>query len=486
MARRTDAELVALARRDAPLGWASIWDVHGDALHSYCLRMLDDRAEADDAVADVFLVASQRISQLREPDALRAWLYAIARRRIQQRWRSRDRTTPVDPQSEVVMNRSNEDTTVGEHGDAAELLAAASEGLSVADRELLALALGADLDTAEVARITGESTNAISVRVTRLKETVGRAAGALLVARHHRRDCETLDAILAQWDGDFDTVWRKRIARHVDQCDVCEDRRQAAVAVFAAPLLLAPTAGLRDRVLERISATGPLHLEVDSSAPDLGPYDRDGFPAVGHWSKSLPVWWRWVAASLVLLALAVGGSMAIGSDDTSVAVVAPSPTTETPAPTTTAATTTTTVPADGAPATSEVPVGVPDPTTTSSTTTPRVVNPPTTAPRPTISIQVTPATLTVEAGSPQSAQATITVTGGTPAVSTTINWDGPDAGSVVVAGAGSQSASIGPFTATTTGSGSPQTITVTATTTDAQGRTATASTTFELIVVTPG
>jgi hypothetical protein len=56
-------------------------------------------------------------------------------------------------------------------------------------------------------------------------------------------------------DGRFSPIMRKRVARHVDQCDVCADRRRIAVSPWAllagVPLLPAPLF-LRDRVMAEV------------------------------------------------------------------------------------------------------------------------------------------------------------------------------------------------------------------------------------------
>lgn len=60
----------------------------------YIFGMVGDRAVAEDLTQDVFLVACERLHQVRDPDRLRGWLFAIAanitrkhlRRRRSWRW----------------------------------------------------------------------------------------------------------------------------------------------------------------------------------------------------------------------------------------------------------------------------------------------------------------------------------------------------------------------------------------------------------------
>jgi hypothetical protein len=93
------------------------------------------------------------------------------------------------------------------------------------------------------------------VLLSRLRDQVERSLGALLVARLGRDDCPDLATILSGWDGRFTPLIRKRVARHVDACEVCGERRRTAASplalLAAVPPMPAP-AYLRDRVLERV------------------------------------------------------------------------------------------------------------------------------------------------------------------------------------------------------------------------------------------
>lgn len=456
----SDAELVARIAADPTAGWAQAWHHYGHRLHTYCCRLLDNPSEADDAVADVFLVASRRIDGLRNPEAFGAWMFAIARRRVQQTWRERERSVPVDPHGATVMTAATTDLDRTGVDDAAELIAAASHGLSDRDRDLLALALGSDLDTGEMARITGESVRFVSVRVTRLKERVARAAGALLVARHHRRDCDVLAQLLAQWDGRFDEMWRKRISRHVDACTQCSDRRKSATAVFAAPLLFAPPAdALRDRLMGPISSRGGV-------VPDLGPWDRDGFPHNDATTRKL----RFVlgiAAAVAIIAALIIGVGAHSKQDGSALVAAMTslstptstpvaPTTPTTATTTTVGPTTTTTSVPPAPVidASEPNEPVTDPVASTETTLP--------AP-PTVTLSLSPTSMWTGT---DTSQATVVVIARSGNSSTVISWDGPEDGSVTVAGEGTHIVTIGPFATAPPSQDVSGIVTVTATTTD--------------------
>jgi DNA-directed RNA polymerase specialized sigma24 family protein len=100
-----DASIVASVVDGDPAGLADAYDQYADRLYAYCQFLLDDPADAADAVEDTFLVAGARLGRLRDPGRLRPWLYAVARRQSWQLLKSRPGTksrSAVRDQREVV------------------------------------------------------------------------------------------------------------------------------------------------------------------------------------------------------------------------------------------------------------------------------------------------------------------------------------------------------------------------------------------------
>ena len=504
-----DAGLVARALAGDRSSWAQIWEAHGAGLHTYARRLLSDEHDAADAVADTFVSAAEHLADLRDPALLRPWLYSICRRHVQRRWGDRDRVRPYEVDLLAVVSDARQADVIPTGGvdaaEAADLLWAAAEGVGQADRDLLALALQFDLDSGSIAAATGESPPAVYVRVSRLKDALGRSAGALLVARHHREDCPDLDLVLQSWDGVYSSLWRKRIARHVDACSVCGDSRVAAAAgLFSlaalAPALVLPTA-LRDRVLA--ATTTPDHVRVSYAVP----FDAAGWPETAPWASPPARRHRRalaVAGAAVLLGLAaVGTAAALDEDDgpSVVAVVATgeyrplqpvastlaSPLASSPlvpealAPAASpsivaapqaprslsaapaAAPTRSPVPPLAVPSVAPPPVSVP----------PVVVPPAVVPPALAVTLALRPETIRTACGVPSTSRATAA---GSPGVTgLVITWGGTAPGSSSAPGAGPHSASIGPYASTVD---TVDRVTVTATATDAFGRTATASRTL--------
>ena len=243
---RDDAELVRAATAGDRGAFAAIYDRYADRLHDFCWGLLRDRDEAADATQDAFLVAAERLGQLRDPERLRPWLYAVARSQALRRIRARSREAPEEEMTDLP------DPTTGpeqaaERSDLRQLVWDAAAGLSDRDRALLDLHLRHGLEGAELAQAMGIEPGHAYVLLSRLRDQVERSLGAFLVARLGRSDCPELSTILSTWDGRFSPLVRKRVARHVDACQVCGPARRrlaSPLALLAAvPPLPAPGAG---------------------------------------------------------------------------------------------------------------------------------------------------------------------------------------------------------------------------------------------------
>lgn len=302
-------EIVTAMRARDPAGLAAAYDSYADRLFSYCTGMLRDRDAAGDAVHDTFVVAYERIEQLRDPDRLRSWLYAIARNECLRILRDRCRTAELDEAVAVSDETIDADGRLRDD-ELRRLVWAAADGLNPREREVLDLAVRHDLEMPEVAKALGVTAKHAHALLSKARQQLERAVGALIVARTGRRDCTVLDGLLTGWDGKLTVLLRKRVARHIESCRTCADRHRhdvSAQALFAAtPLLLAPAA-LRDDVL----ATGTAAALADSRAEiagRAGRFDRTGFPVpIDRSAGRAGLRSRPVAAALVIPALVLGG-----------------------------------------------------------------------------------------------------------------------------------------------------------------------------------
>ena len=249
-----DAELVAGVLAGDREAFAAVYDRYGDRLFDFAHSMLRQREDAEDAVADSFVLVAERLGQLREPDRLRPWLYAIVRSECLRRLKARKRVAYGGEEQLVDMaDTSMTPDAEAEQAMLRDLVWDASAGLADRDRAMLDLHLRQGLEGAELGEAMGVTASNAYVMLNRLKGQVERSLGALLIARLGRDDCDDLDGILVDWDGRFSPLVRKRVARHVDDCDVCSDRRRRMVSpltlLAGVPLVAAPLS-LRDRVVD--------------------------------------------------------------------------------------------------------------------------------------------------------------------------------------------------------------------------------------------
>lgn len=250
----TDAELVAGVLAGDREAFAGMYDRYADRLFDFCMSVLRDRQDAEDAVQDTFVLVAQRLGQLNDPERLRPWLYAVARSVALRRAKARKRIVP-DTEVSDMPDPSAGPQREAEQAALRELVWSAAAGLSERDRALLDLHLRQGLDGAELGEAMGVTANNAYVMLTRLRDQVERSLGALLIARLGRKDCPDLAILLADWDGKFTPLMRKRVARHVDNCETCESRKRTMVSpltlLAAVPMVAAPLY-LRDRVLDNV------------------------------------------------------------------------------------------------------------------------------------------------------------------------------------------------------------------------------------------
>jgi RNA polymerase sigma factor (sigma-70 family) len=272
----SDGELARASAAGDRTAFAGIYDRYADRLHDFCAGMLGDRDGAADCVQDAFCIAATRLPQLRDPDKLRPWLYSIARNEALRRIRDRRRETPSEDLPDEASGEPGPDTLAA-RTELADLIADAAGGLSDRDRSVLELAFRHGMDGPDLAEALGVSPANANTIVHRLRGTIERSLGALLVSRRVQNTggCPELAAILDGWDGHFNVLMRKRISRHIESCDVCDDERRRLVTPAAllgtAPVFIPAPTWLRDRTLNDVqltSAAGPLGDDRPHGARD--------------------------------------------------------------------------------------------------------------------------------------------------------------------------------------------------------------------------
>jgi RNA polymerase sigma factor (sigma-70 family) len=275
-----DGEIVAAIVAGDPAGLAAAYDNYAPALYAYCRTLLSAPADAADAVQDTYLIAAAKLDGLRDPDRLRPWLYAVARNECFRRLRARGLSAPLDAPVEVTSDETGLTLGPGRE-ELRDLVVDALSGLDPGDREVIELSLRHVLDDDELADVLGVSRNQAHALASRARGQFEGSLGALLVASTGR-ECAELDDILAGWDGELTVLLRKRVSRHLENCDVCRERKRGelspAMLLSLLPMVAIP-AGLREQVLRLADDPSPVASgHRDLVAQRAEPFDRSGFP----------------------------------------------------------------------------------------------------------------------------------------------------------------------------------------------------------------
>ncbi|MEU9411571.1 sigma-70 family RNA polymerase sigma factor [Streptomyces sp. NPDC048281] len=192
-------------------------------------RALNGHADVDDVVQETMLRAVDNLGTLRDPDSFRSWLVAIAMRQIRDRARRRqdrklDEAVPDGAAdfAELTVLRLQ---LAGQRREVAE----AVRWLDAEDRQLVSLwwlEVSGELTRRELAAAVGISRQHAAVRVQRMKERLETSRG---IVRALDGACPELRELTGRWDGRPDSVWRKRLARHIRGCGYCGDARDSVV-----------------------------------------------------------------------------------------------------------------------------------------------------------------------------------------------------------------------------------------------------------------
>lgn len=342
----TDAQLVAAHLAGDRGAFAAMYDRYGGTLYDTAAAMTRDRHDAADITQDVFVIAAERLAQLRDPSRLKPWLFAILRNEVYRRTGKRKRTVLTDftePVAEMALpSDAAEEAAAVEYQELAELVRGASAGLDERDQLVLELSIRQGLDGDDLADALGVTPQQSYNLVHRMRQRTERSLGAFCVARMGRKDCRELAELLQGWDGEFSVLIRKRVARHIDGCEVCERSRRtiAPLALFGAAPAFAAPADLRDRVLGAVGrGADPTYA---FSAPG-------GFPVLTT-ARRLGLWIVLSTLALLFVGGAAAYVFATDGDDGELTIVDASTTTVT----------------DGVAAATTVPSGTTDPSTTSA------------------------------------------------------------------------------------------------------------------------
>lgn len=159
-----DQRLVADAKKDIH-AFNALYLKYVQPLYRYALSRIGTKEEAEEAVSQTFLAALEGFPHYRDDGRFAAWLFSIARRKTADHFRGSKRTTDLVenlPSMEKDLQMQMEQQDHKTH------LTALLHALPDEEQELLRLRYAADLNFAEIGKITNLSSDAVKKRLYRL------------------------------------------------------------------------------------------------------------------------------------------------------------------------------------------------------------------------------------------------------------------------------------------------------------------------------
>ena len=309
-AQRGDTEaLDALAAGYLPL----VYNIVGRAMNGH--------PDVDDVVQETMLRAVRGVCDLRDPAAFRSWLVAIAIRQVRDSYRDRLAQPPAVEFDAPVADFA--DQTIERLGLSGQRLqtAEATRWLDDDDRPVLALwwqEAAGELTRAELAAGLGLTPAHAAVRVARMKERLV-TSRMIVHALGRFPPCGDIAVITAGWDAEPSPLWRKRLARHVRDCQWClagtADMLPAERLLGGLPLLAVP-AVLAGRALGRVA--GQAAGRLGRAGGGHGGHGVRGLRAARHarhariLSKgAVTVQPKLIAVAVAVATCAAGGTFAV-------------------------------------------------------------------------------------------------------------------------------------------------------------------------------
>lgn len=165
----------------------ALYQTHQRAILAYALRRTAQRADADEVVAETFLVAWRRPGDVpAEPDTL-PWLYGVARGVLANLRRSGRRQHLLRERlAGLPIEAAELDVPAGD--DSFRAIQCALRALKPDDLELIRLVAWEGLSHRQAAQVLGCSENAVAVRLHRIRRRLSVELGQQQHRARKRRD----------------------------------------------------------------------------------------------------------------------------------------------------------------------------------------------------------------------------------------------------------------------------------------------------------
>jgi DNA-directed RNA polymerase specialized sigma24 family protein len=260
-------------------GLAGAYDKYAAPLYSYCCWTLGDPVAAAEAVRDTFRFAMTDLPAIRDPELLRAHLYAVARGECQRQPAATAAgagAVDSDSDSGSASGSGRYPSADDRPADLRGLIIDTLAGLDSAEREVAELLFRHGLSHTDLALVLSMPRRRASALAAHVQGYLEQSLAVPIVAYAGARTCPELSELLPGWDGQV-TVWTTGLVeRHIEECLTCESLRYQAfhpAIVYALESRADLPADLRGQVIG---------LLVDSQGPERTARGETSAPNPSH------------------------------------------------------------------------------------------------------------------------------------------------------------------------------------------------------------
>lgn len=179
--KRTDPELVELARKGEQTAFDELVRRHTANTYRQCIKILGNHEDAEDQTQEIFLKAYQALPTFRSESRFSTWLYTIARNACLMRLRKRRLKTvsldrPIECEDGEVERQVEDDGADPTRGVLLEELSVVVgrqvEALAPVNRDVFQLRLVGGLSTDETAEVLGLTSSSVRSRLHRVRRSL--------------------------------------------------------------------------------------------------------------------------------------------------------------------------------------------------------------------------------------------------------------------------------------------------------------------------
>jgi RNA polymerase sigma-70 factor (ECF subfamily) len=189
-----DVDLIGACARGDTRALHALHARHARAAYAFAMRMLDNEADADDAVAETFYDVWRQAGRFAGRSSARTWILGIVRHKALDLLRSRGalREAPLDDGQ--VSSVADDSPTPFERlaeRQRAQVLAECMDALPAAQKESLHLALIEGMTLAEIAQVQGVPENTVATRIHHAKRKLKACVAAALGMKECTPACDS-------------------------------------------------------------------------------------------------------------------------------------------------------------------------------------------------------------------------------------------------------------------------------------------------------